>query len=458
MPSIGSTLSIANTGLRAQQQAMNVAAHNIANANTEGYSRQRVVMSGNTPLRTYEGVFGTGVGIVDVKQIRDSLLDANYHRETGAASEHDTRSAMLIRVETVLGEPSESGLAATMDQFFSAWSDLATSPTSLTVRSVVRQKGIELAAKFQELSDNLDQVRQEVESRLSVAVGRINELTDEIAGLNQEIVSLEADGTTAGDLRDARTKALDELATLLPIQTTDRTNGSIGVASSGFNIIDGAVSVPLQVSQVGGTTGLEIVGRSGLLPDQGGAVGGLLDVLNTDLPDARQSLDDLAAEFVTQVNTLHATGTNPDGNTGIDFFDASATTASSIQLSAAVLADSRAIAAGTPDGTGAYRAGAADVAEGIATLRDQTLAALGSTPGEHFRGLVSRIGLAVRSSTDTADVHRTLADRAEARRQSLAGVSIDEELVQMIQFQTAYQAAAKVVTAVDEMLASLLAV
>ena len=139
------------------------------------------------------------------------------------------------------------------------------------------------------------------------------------------------------------------------------------------------------------------------------------------------------------------------------FFDSAFTTASAIQISADVMADSRVISAGTPDGGGAYRAGANDVAETIATTRDRTIAALGTTPGGHFRGLVSNIGLAVRSSTDTADVHRTLADRAETRRLSLSGVSVDEELVQMIQFQTAYGAAARVVTTANEMLQALLA-
>jgi len=148
MPSIGSILSIAGTGLRAQQQAMNVTAHNIANATTEGYSRQRAVMGGNPALRTQEGVFGTGVRVLDVQQVRDRFLDATYHREIASASENDTRSDMLQRIETMLGEPSENGLAATLDAFFSAWSDLATNPTGNTVRSVVRQSARQLTDKL----------------------------------------------------------------------------------------------------------------------------------------------------------------------------------------------------------------------------------------------------------------------------------------------------------------------
>jgi len=145
------------------------------------------------------------------------------------------------------------------------------------------------------------------------------------------------------------------------------------------------------------TMGSPSSGGAGLLSDVGGTVGGLLNVLNTDHPDAVHRLDDLANAFVTEVNAIHTTGTNPDGNTGVDFFDAAGTGASTIALTAAVLASADAIAAGTPDGGGAY-----DVALGIAALRDLDVGLLGSTVGEHYQALVSDVGQAVRSSSESA--------------------------------------------------------
>ena len=209
---------------------------------------------------------------------------------------------------------------------------------------------------------------------------------------------------------------------------------------------------------VSSTYGIAVVGRPGLFPDTGGAVGGLLTVLNTDHPDAVKRLDDLASAFVTEVNTLHKTGTNPDGNTTVDFFDATGTKASSIALSAAVLASPDAIAAGTPDGSGAYRAGANDVALAIAALRDNDVTSLTMTMGEHYQGLVSDVGSAVRSSSRSAEVSRVLSDQADVRRMGLSGVSVDEELVKIIEFQTAYQASARVLTTANEMLQSLLTI
>lgn len=458
MPSIGSTINIAKTALQAQQQALNVTAHNIANASNEGYARQRAVLSANEPLRTGIGTVGTGVGVRQVERIADPLLDQIYRRESGSAAEKDTRGSMLERVETLLGEPSDLGVGSLLDRFFSAWSELAANPTSDSVRSVVRQQGSLLAGKLASLAAGVDQVRQEVEARLSDAMASVNRLTSEIASLNQQIVTVEAAGTQAPDLRDTRSGMLNELAQLLPIQVAGRKNGAVGVTVAGVSIVDLSFAKTLEVRNESGTWGVGVVGTTGLFQENGGQAGGLLSVLNTEIPTYTQALDDIASALVTQVNTAHVTGTNEAGATGVDFFDPAGTAASSIKLSAAVLADAGAIAAGTPDGSGNYRAGANDIALTLAGLRDTAVGSLGATFGAFYSGLVSDVGQAVRSSQDAAEARRILADAADMRRQSISGVSVDEELVQMIQFQSAYQAAARVVTTVDEMLQTLLTV
>jgi flagellar hook-associated protein 1 len=345
-----------------------------------------------------------------------------------------------------------------MDAFYSGWSELGTNPANATVRSVVRQTGNVLTQRFGELSDGVASIRTEVETRLVDAATQATALGAEVARLNTQIVTIEADGNTAGDLRDTRSRALARLADLLPTQVTERDNGSVGVNSSGIGIVDGAYSLDLEVTTSGGTVGLGAVGRAGFFPQVGGRIGGLLTVINTDLPDVQQRLDDLAAAMVADVNGLHETGTNPDGNTGVSFFDPAGTTATTIALSSDVLASTTAIAAGTPDGLGAYRAGANDVALALGGLRDTDSASLSMTMGEQYRGLVSDIGQAVRSSSDAAEAHRVLAEQADIRRMSLSGVSIDEELVKMIEFQTAYQASARVVSVADELMQALLAV
>ncbi len=457
MTSIRNVLSIAATALRTQQKALSVTAHNIANASTEGYSRQRAVISANPALRTPDGVYGMGVRVENVQSIRDVFMDRVHHREVSFSSRHEARAGMLVRIEGVMGEPSETGLAATLDAFYSAWSELASTPASTTVRSVVRQSAINLTDKLGDLSAGLDSIREETEDRLVASVDRANALTSQIADINRQIVSAEASGGTAGDLRDFRARTVTKLAQLLPIQVSDHESGGVGISTSGISIVDDTTYAVLDVREVGGTWGIGIVGRSGLLPDQGGALGGLLEVINTDVPGTRQSLDDLTAALVDSVNTVHTTGTNSLGTTGVSFFDPAGTTASSFVLSAEVLADIDAISAGTPDGSGGYRAGENDVALAIGSLRDTEIAALSDSVPGHFQGLVSSIGQVLVSVEDAREVHQTLADQADVQRSNASGVSLDEELVRLIQFQTAYQSAARMITAADEMMASLLA-
>lgn len=458
MPTLGSTLQIAKTGLNTQQQAMNVVAHNIANASTEGYSRQRVLVETSPGLHTTSGVFGTGARVENVQRIGDALLDRAYYREVSAATEHETRANTLGRIEGLLGEPSDTGLAAAMDAFSSSWSELGSNPGSLTVRAAAREAGARLASTFQRIGDGLDAIRQEVEVRLVAGAEDASRLIANIARLNLQITIQESDGSTAGDLRDTRGRQLSELAGLLPIDVIERQDGSVGVTMSGISVVDGAYGLTLETRFSGGVWGISSPGRTGVFSETGGGLGGLLEVLNTDIPAVRQGLDDLAAALVAEVNALHTAGTNPTGTTGVSFFDPTGVTMTSIALSAAVLADSDLVAAGTPDGTGAYRAGANDIATALAGLRDIDIAALGKPFSEHYRGLVFDLGQKVRSSTDTAEVHRVLADQADIRRMQTSGVSLDEELVKMIEFQNAYQASARIITAVDEMFRSLLAV
>ncbi len=457
MPTIGSILSNASTALRAQQAALSVTSHNITNSATEGYAQQRAVLSSNPALCTPEGVFGTGIRVADVQQVRDALLDSAFRLETASASQQRTRADLLGRVETLLGEPSEEALSGVLDRFLSAWSDLASNPTGGGARTVVRQRGQELADTMNSLASGLDAIREEVETRLTLTVARVNALTDDIAGLNREIVAIESSGVTAADLRDARARSLDELAALVPVRAHERENGSVGVALSGYNIVDGASSMHLDAAAVGGEVGVRVQGRASLLSDLGGSLGGLLQVLNADVPTVLDGLDRLAGALVAEVNAIHASGTNPAGDTGLDFLDPAGVTAFTLALSAEVAASADAVAAGTGDALGGYRAGANDVALELAGLRDRELGALGSLPGEHLQGLVSALGLAVRSSSDAAEVHETLAGHADTRRQSVSSVSVDEEMVRLIQFQSAYRAAARVVSAADEMLQTLLA-
>jgi len=458
MPSISSILNLGAQALISAQNGINVTSNNIANASTEGYSRQRAVMEPNTPTYFSYGAMGSGVSIRDVQRVRDVYSDRTFRRETSGSGFAEGRNQLLSRIETIFGEPGDLGISNQIDRFLNQWSELATSPTDTTVRSLVRQAGDELSNSFQRLAGQLDQIRQEGEVRLAEAVRRVNTLTEEVSRLNGEIVAVEAGGISAPELRDSRDRALDELSSLVRVEINEREDGSVGVTLQGYTIADRDGSKPLEVRTSAGSVGVGIEGRTGFVAGVDGQVGGLVRGINDDVAGTRARLDELATALVTDINALHATGTSSNGSTGTAFFDPAGVTASSLSLSADILADIDNLAAGTADGSGQFRAGANDVALGIAALRDNPTPSLGVSFSERYRGVVSDLGMALRSSQDAGQVARTLADNAASRRDSLAGVSTDEELVKLIQYQSSYQAAARVITTADELFQSLLAI
>jgi len=453
---IGSILSIAAGAMTAHQKAAQVTSHNIANAATEGYSRQRPLLVTAPSLHTAYGSLGGGVFLADVSRLHDAFADAAFRRNTASASEAGTRYDVLGRIEQLYGEPSEAGLATALDAFWSAWSDLATMPDGVAERSAVRYRGEAVALHLNRLASDLVDLRLDTEGRLSDAVARVNQLVRQIADLNRDILAAEAAGGTASDLRDARGRALDELAELVDIQVIEHERGDISVIVDNATVVDGPLSGALEVRTVGADVVLAVAGGVTTVPRPGGRIGALVGVLNEDIPSQMAQLDALAAALVEEINALHRAGTNPAGATGVDFFDPAGVTASSIRLSAAVDADSRQIAAGSPDGSGNYQAGANDIALQIAALRDKPLSALGVSANAHYDRMVVDLGARIASSAAAADAADTLAASASVRRESIRGVSLEEELVMLMRHQSAYTAAARVVSVADEMIQAVL--
>jgi len=462
--SLSVILSSAAAALRVHQAATQVTAHNISNALTEGYSRQTVELTASPPVWTEHGWLGTGVQFSDIRRARDTLLDITFRRETTSASGHRLRERFLSQIEAALAEPGETGLGSVLDAFWSAWSDLANTPTSASAREIVRERGRQLADHLNRLSNVLDATRQLAVAHLEDVVARVNSIARELASLNGQIIAAEAAGHVAADLRDARDRLLDELASYAEIQVVERPNGGVGAAVGGVLLVDDAVAIELTTQSTGGSWSILTAGGKPV-ELQDGELGAVIELLNVDLPSLRNQLDNLARAIVKGVNDLHTTGVNPLGMTGIRFFDdqggvLASVTAANIALSAEVEADAQAIAAGSGGPSGEYQAGANDIALRLSQLRNWTDATyLGNTTaGEYYAQIVASVGLAVATAADSATIHETLASNVDARRASVSGVSTDEELIRLSGHQAAYAAAAKVVAAVDEMLRTLLAI
>lgn len=453
---INSILNTARSAIATSQAAIQVTSNNIANANTEGYSRQRAVISAMHPLNTPFGSFGTGVEITGVVRHRDALLDGQFRRESAASNFYKLHEQLLGRIETTLSEPSEAGLMAGLDQFFSAYADLANDPTSNSGRSALREQARALATRFNAMDNGIQAVRNNLVGDLRGVVAEINNLTTRIADLNQQIVTAESNGLRAPNLRDARDQLVDQLAQHSDLRVIERPGGDLGVFAGGIPLVDGAVARSVELRQAGFVVQIGLVGSAITIATPGGSLGARVDVINNDVPATLTRLDALASALITEVNLIHQTGTNPLGQTTIDFFDPTATTAATIALSADVLASTQAIAAGTPDALGAYQAGANDTALSIAGLRSVSDPTLGMTFSSFHNQTVTEVGLSVANARDMGVTHSTLMSRADSHRQSVSGVLTDEEVISLIEFQQAYTAATRLVSVADEMMQSIL--
>jgi flagellar hook-associated protein 1 len=462
---LNNILSTARLGMQASQTAISVASHNISNAQNESYSRQRADLVANFPFDTPFGSLGTGVLVKNIARVRDELLDPGFRNESSGLGYWQRKSDLLGEVEALNGDlTTGGGLQSSLDAFWNAWGDLSNDPSSHTARTVIRQAAANVITQFHDTSAGLDRFRQAATLRLTEDVQTVNQLGSTIAQLNDRIVASEAGGTTAGDLRDQRDAAIDQLSKLVGVQVIDHVNGSVGVHIAGINLVDANDAVFLSVDSSGGTFRL-VNQQGGVVGQAGGAIGATIDFLNVDVPKARAEMDSLAQALVDSVNTVHETGVNPAGLTGLKFFEdfgnVSSVSASTIRLSPDIV-DAQSIASGTgvidpSTGNLVYASGRNDVAISLSAMRTAPSPILaGRSLSEGYSDMVGRIGSDLREAMDNSSIHSTLASQADLRRSSVSGVSIDEEMVSLIRFQNAYGAAARVISTVDEMMQTVL--
>ena len=454
-------LHVARSGIMAQQTAVRVSSQNISNAESPGYTRERADLVTAPSIMTPAGQLGSGVRVDNVSRMRDPLLDANYRRDAGRAASADLRFQLLDQVQTVLGEPSDIGIAQALDAFHSAWADLANQPTSGPLRNLLVQSGEQLTTMMHSFSDRLDETKAYARQRLELAVSGVNRLAGQIAGINAEIVQAETSGQAANDLRDRRDLLVDEMAGLGAVRVIDRGPTDYSIIIDGAMVVDGAdhddltfTGIPAQVR----------IGTRTLAFEAVSTMGDLVDVIENQIPTVQARLDALAAGIVEQVNALHSAGYTSGGATGVNFFDPAGTNARSISVTVAaanvVTADAPgqvsnnriALAMGALRGPPAQNA----IANGYAGWAAVKNNLGGSSLAEHYSTTVVNPGTVVNGAENDSTVYGALAAQADMRRESLSGVSTDEELILVMQHQQAYSAAARLVSVVDEMMQTLL--
>ncbi|MEJ5237569.1 MAG: flagellar hook-associated protein FlgK [Limisphaera sp.] len=466
------TLNLGTRALQTQQLGVEVAGQNLANVNNPAYARQKVILQSAPTLPSLIGPQGTGVEAVAIRQMRSALLDAHVQNEVSVGGFWTAQQSALQTAQASLGEQIDrtaqglngsaavaeagtvTGLANELTGLFNAFRAVAAAPHSLPERQVLVAQAQTLSSRFNQIATRLDQLTDQLNTALTRDVATVNQLLADIARLNDQIVNAELPlGGIANDLRDTRQQKLEELSKYVAIQTSLASNGTVTVSVNGTTLVaDRNVVEQIETYDPGnGRLRLRTTGDGTALDPVSGSLAGTIQVRDTTLAELRADLDTLAGELITQVNDLHRTGYSLTNQTGADFF--TGTDARTIAVNPA-LADNpaRIQAAGAPGAPGDNA-----VALALAQLADQPLAALDNrTFQEHYSQLVARLGLALRNANGQIADHRVVLDLLHRQRDALGGVSIDEEMTDLIRFQKAYEASARLIVTLDEMLDTVL--
>ena len=448
-------LSSAVSGLFAHRRRLDVISHNVANSNTIGYSRQRVdlVSASGAGVGIHSGSSQSlgGVEVAGITRSRDSFLESRSLEASGSSAKLVASHDVLMSVEALIGEPSDHGIIAGLDAMWGAFDDLANFPDALPQREAAIQSAVTVTGRLNEIDRQLRQLHETTKESLQSDVARVNALTSEIATLNEAISAVATD-LSPNDLLDQRDLAASSLAQLVGARTRTLADGSMDVYLGNTTLVQGSRTFTVEVAETTDATlsplgfqrvGLEVAGLV-TVTDIAGKLGGKLDGLNGTIPDSINSLNEVAQQLVTDVNTRHQDGEDLDGNQGGPFFDGS--NAGTITVSTGIQSDARLVAAASPLGGTRDGSNAAN----IANLRSKTTGADATAVS-----FVATLGLTAQAVGQRASAESDAFQRVEEARLTARSVNVEEEMVDLIEAQRSYEAAARVVSTIDQMLDTL---
>lgn len=460
MSGLFSTLNTSVKALSAHSRAIETAGKNLANVNNPAYARQRILYGDRGTVITPTGAQSLGLEALAVQQLRDHLLDRQVAREVALKSMFDAERRALQRAEAGLGQnidrtsaasatgsnASTGGLAAALDDFFNAFQGLAARPTDAGERQTLMQKAAILVDRFQLTDARLSQAQADIDSQIGDDVAEVNRLLQTIADLNAQIGRIEIGNPgTAIDLRDQRQARLEELSAKIPFEVRNATDGQVNL------VMRDAANTEVLLVDLANVTGIVEFTGTGLtvggaaVEFSSGSIRGSLNARDGAIQTLRSDLDLMARQLVTAVNVAY----NPDNTAGANFFDAAGLTAGSIRLQAGL--DAVTLRAGT--GAAGDNSIALAVA-GVATRNFSTGSGdvIDGTLGQYFSRSVSNLGQALASASARAEDQANIERLVRTQRDSVSGVSLDEEMADLVRFQRAFQASSRVFSMVDELL------
>ena len=457
---LSAAMEIGKNGLNIYSVATEVTGENIANVNTPGYSRQRVVLETAPPTTANGFPMGTGVKISTVERYYDKLLQQQLVNAQTTQGYDTTKSSVLQQIEPTFNEVSNDGLGAAITNFFGAWQDLTLNPAGSAERQAVLSRTQILTDNFKSVSTTLTDTANTQNDSLVPLTASINATLKNIAQLNGQIKTTELVSGNANETRDQRDQLIRNLSQQIGITTTENSDGTTDVkyADGSASLVSGSIAGSFSLTPVAGKNVVNVTDTAGLVTapiPKTGQLGATIDLRDNIIPGYLAKVDALANTIVNEVNTQHQAGYDQSAVpvTGAAFFTVTGTTAATISLSAGITGTDKIAASGNP-----LLLGDNSNALSLAQLQGKkVMSANTATFGSYFDSLVSTVGLDVQSAKNTEAQDTAFTKQLTTLRESNSGVSLNEELTNLIKYQRSYQASAKLITTATEMMDTVIA-
>lgn len=463
MSKISAMMDTGKRSLMNSQTSLQTVGHNIANKSTEGYSRQRVELLSNVPIGEGGLQIGMGARASVVTRVSNPWLEKQIQREGMSMGYEDSRADAMGRVEQIYNEQNNKGLNQYVTEFFNGFRELSNNPESLASRTMVRESAVGMVKDFGRVAGQLRGVQEDLDSQIKTSVDEINQITKEIASLNEKIQTVEIQKVPANDERDRRDLLLKKLGEKIDISWGEGKDGLVTVTAGRTAIlVSGTNSTDLKAQQTDTRDRVEIFFAGTSTPSNiteqisGGRIGGALNVRDHVIEDLLGNVDKLAYTLATEVNKAHIEGFDKNGRQGVLFFDMPEQekgAASNLALNKTIFNDvSRIAAASRADAPGDNT-----VANVISSLQYKQVMDGGvATMDDYYNTQVGQVGAMAQRAMKAQESQKNVLSQLTNIRESISGVSLDEETTKMIEFQKAYDASARLIKTADEMFDTVL--
>lgn len=452
-----SLFEIAKSGLQSARRSMSITSNNLVNADTPGYSRQRIEKSPNG-MHVGQSYVGLGVNIDKVVRLRDKMDDILLHQKQQSMGYLNEKSDLYGKLEATLVSDSGNDLDSQVSALFDNFSNLASNPQDSSVRNNLISEALQFTSRMRSTSQHIDQISDQDRSFAGQTLKSVNKLLNNISKLNESIKQSKAKGQPDFKSLDIRDEKLSELSKLVDFQSQVTETGAVKIQIGGKSVVDEdkAYTLKSEVDNVNKKFRLRL-DNGRLVEPSGGKLGAQIEMYEEDIPDLKKSLDKIASAVVKDFNKLHNQGYGLDDNIQRNFFNPSGTTAASIEVNQNIVDNPNNIAASSVAG----EAGNGEMAAKISNLRDQKI--IGETVSnqslpEYTVGVISKPGVNLNSINATIKVRDSEIQMLKNQQEQTAGVNVDEELSRMIKFQNAYQGAAKVMSSAQKMYDTLISI